>query len=100
MEGIHPVVNKDSVKRWTEQQTEEQDPTPEEEGKVIEKVVNERRFRGRTQFLVRWQGQGPEADFWLDERSIDPQLKKAFRQLVPRGKRQSKRIAEREGRGG
>ncbi|KAG1846005.1 hypothetical protein C8R48DRAFT_554648, partial [Suillus tomentosus] len=37
----------------------------------IEKIVDERR-RGRgTQYLVRWQGEGPEADEWLPRRELE-----------------------------
>jgi hypothetical protein len=37
----------------------------------IDKIVDERR-RGRgTQYLVRWQGEGPEADEWLPRREME-----------------------------
>ena len=37
----------------------------------IEKIVDERR-RGRgTQYLVRWQGEGPEGDLWLEEGELE-----------------------------
>jgi hypothetical protein len=37
----------------------------------IEKIVDERRQRKGTQYLVRWQGEGPEGDIWLAASELD-----------------------------
>ena len=39
----------------------------------IEKILDERKSRGRgqTRYLVRWVGQGPEHDLWLPEKEIE-----------------------------
>jgi hypothetical protein len=37
----------------------------------IEKIVDERRRRKGTQYLVRWRGEGPEGDIWLAASELD-----------------------------
>ena len=41
-----------------------------EEVYAVERLMAKRTRRGRPQFLVRWQGFGPEHDTWEDERNI------------------------------
>ena len=41
-----------------------------EEEFEIERVLDERRIHGRTQFLVRWVDYGPEDDSWVDANEL------------------------------
>ena len=36
----------------------------------IDKIVDERKRRKKTQYRVRWQGEGPEGDEWIAEEEI------------------------------
>ena len=37
----------------------------------VEKIVDERRHGGRKQYLVRWRGEGPEGDLWLNAEDLE-----------------------------
>ena len=37
----------------------------------IEKIVDERRRHNKTQYKVRWQGEGPEGDIWLPASELE-----------------------------
>ena len=37
----------------------------------IDKIVDERRRNAQTQYLVRWQGEGPEGDKWLPASELE-----------------------------
>ena len=37
----------------------------------VEKIVDERRQGKRTQYLVRWRGEGPKGDIWLPESELE-----------------------------
>ena len=37
----------------------------------IDKIVDERRRGRRKQYLVRWRGEGPEGDIWLNEEELE-----------------------------
>ena len=37
----------------------------------INKIVDERRRGRRKQLLVRWRGEGPKGDLWLDEEELE-----------------------------
>ena len=39
---------------------------------VIDQLIGKRTSQGRTQYLVKWLGYGPEHDVWYDITNLDP----------------------------
>ncbi len=91
---IHPVVSIAQLEPAPPGEDPWARPKPDNPGPVeagdaansyeIEKIVRKRvpraRGRHRTQYLVRWQGRGPEWDEWIDAEDMD-QAKELVREF-------------------
>jgi hypothetical protein len=51
---------------------------PADDQYTVEQLLAQRVIRGRTQYLVRWAGYGPEEDLWVDAYDIEASLIAAF----------------------
>jgi hypothetical protein len=99
---LHPVVNVDSIKRFqSDEGAETRAPPPQplvgKDGQprfFVERLLRQRVRRGRTQYLVRWQGYTEEDDTWEPEsemRLCCPALIKEFQAtLAPTRSRRGK----------
>ncbi|KAL0192595.1 hypothetical protein M9458_010891, partial [Cirrhinus mrigala] len=61
------------------------EPPPQPEIETIEtiyrvqEILNSRRRNGRLQYLIEWEGYGPEERSWIDQNDIlDPSLTAEF----------------------
>jgi hypothetical protein len=71
---IHKVINIDQLKRYNEGEGHVQKPPPpplkDAQGRdmfIIDRILMQRKYRNRQQYLVRWAGYGPGDDSWEDE---------------------------------
>ena len=65
----------------------------------IDRIVDERQRGRRTQYLVRWRGEGPEGDIWLNEEleeceALDTWLMNGGEQELEKGEEQEDRLEE------
>jgi hypothetical protein len=79
---IYPVFHVSLLKAYTTPLSVPPPPKPldEEDNQwEVEQLIRKRRSRtGRTEYLVRWTGFGPEDDSWVSASDIDPDLITAF----------------------
>ena len=74
---IHRVINIDQLKRYNEPadagssgQAPPPPPLKDAQGRdlfIIDRILMQRKYRNKQQYLVRWAGYGPEDDSWEDE---------------------------------
>ena len=74
---VHRVINIDQIKRYNEEggsgQMVPPPPLKDAQGNdmfIIDRILMQRKYRGRQQYLVRWAGYGPQDDSWEDERQL------------------------------
>ena len=86
----------------TEVSDEAQHPSESDEGVFeVDSVLSERLTRGgRVEFLLRWQGYGPEHDSWVPKADISPDLVAQFRRLRRQAKSQANACPVRGGTAG
>jgi hypothetical protein len=86
---IHPTVNVDSIKRYDDRRQQAAPPQQlDGQGKPVynmERIISERVRRGRKQYLIRWQGYGPEDDTWEPEYKArrNKELWEAYKLTLP-----------------
>ncbi|KAJ3568444.1 hypothetical protein NP233_g5716 [Leucocoprinus birnbaumii] len=79
---IHPTFHVSQLKRFVPNDSslfpdrtfEEPGPILTEDGTwehVVDKILDERRRRGKTQYLIRWKGFGADHDEWLDAGELE-----------------------------
>ncbi|KAJ3576874.1 hypothetical protein NP233_g105 [Leucocoprinus birnbaumii] len=82
---IHPTFHVSQLKRFVpndnalfpDRVNEEPGPILTDEGNwehVVDKIVDKRKRRGRTEFLVRWKGFGVDHDEWLDRSELEDNI--------------------------
>jgi hypothetical protein len=80
---VHPVFHVSLLQPWhTEREFPERDVAyhpppivPEDDQYLVEALLDKRiTARGRTEYLVRWQGYGPEWDTWTAAADIEEGL--------------------------
>lgn len=88
---IHPVFNAIKLAPWNEPEIEGQKKTPPEpllvKGKpefLVEKILQHRKYRGKTQYLVRWKGYGRDEDTWEPETNLKG-AKEAIKDYLSQG---------------
>ena len=84
-----PNVTEDTSEQPISQQTDAAPApvtSPADDWHPIEKLLRHRRFKGREQFLVKWQAQTP--DTWLDRADIsDPAIQHYYATRLPKRRR-------------
>ena len=81
---IHPVFHVSLLRPWHKDDTSLLHPddqyhpppvVPEDEQYLVDRLLDKRvRARGQIEYLVRWQGYGPEWDLWRPARDIEASL--------------------------
>jgi hypothetical protein len=85
---IHPVFHVNLLQPWhkdtefpTHVDTAVYHPppiVPDDNQYLVETLLDKRISRGRVEYLVRWQGYGPEDDMWRPARDIEQSLIDAY----------------------
>ena len=81
---IHPVFHVSLLQPWhsdpefpshVDSEVFQPPPVvPEDEQYLVETLLDKRTSRGRTEYLVRWKGYGPEDDMWRPASDIEHSL--------------------------
>ena len=108
---IHPVFHVSLLQPWhsdtefpehVEQQYQPPPIVAEDNQYTLEALLDKRICRGRTEYLVRWEGYGPEWDLWTKEGDIEDSLIRAYEAThhaaLPTARRSTRKSPRQRGR--
>lgn len=96
MKNVHPVFHVNLLRKFSKSeikgQTEDELPPIEIEGREefeVEEVLNKRKLRKKTEYLVSWKGYGPNHDSWEPEENLSnaKEMVKDFNDKYPQAER-------------
>ena len=84
LRGIHDVFHVGLLRPYRDNGMQAQAPPvviDESEEYEVERILQHRELRGKTQYLIRWKGYDQSEDMWLDEQDLGnaPDLLRDYR---------------------